>query len=228
MTNQSQIAHRSSGHRHAQGLADETPAAANASDAVEASPAAAFAALEGLAQGVAVLDEVGHIDYSNPAARALLHRAGWGCADGSLRGPDATEQSAVSRALQRVCRQGWMQLVSVGGGATHAALSPVDIGPHRRALLTLGREAVCGAIELQLFAANCELTLAESRVLSHLTRGLRPAEIARLHGVRESTVLTQVASLRNKTRSTSVRDLLDHVSRLPGFAPRAVQTIALA
>jgi DNA-binding CsgD family transcriptional regulator len=224
MTDKTQLAHHSSSHLCAHGFPDK----AQAGSAFGPSPAAAFAALEGLAHGVAVLDEAGHIDYSNPAARALLQRASWSCANNILRGSDAQEQTAVAQALQRVCRQGRMQLISLGRGMTHAALAPIDIGEHRRALLTLGREAVCGAIELQLFAASCELTLAESRVLSHLTRGLRPAEIARLHGVCESTVLTQVASLRNKTRSNSVRDLLDHVSRLPGLAPRVVQTTALA
>jgi DNA-binding CsgD family transcriptional regulator len=189
----------------------------------------AFAALQGLAQGVAVLDPLGRVEYANPAARVTLLRAGWRFVKDHLIAPGDHARRALASALDRVLRHGCMQLVSLGEDAAPvAALSPVEIGSSRRALLAIGRETVCGAIELQLFAAKHDLTLAESRVLSQLARGLRPHEIARLHGVHLATVRTQVATLRAKTRSNSVVELLDRVARLPGFVPKMACASAAA
>lgn len=177
------------------------------------------AVLDGLTQAVAVLDEQGGLIYWNAAACARLRAGQWRQADGCLRPPGDAERERLAKALPKACGQGRMVLLTLnlGGREAHAALAPVAVPGRHWAMLLLDREAVCGAIEMQLFAANIGLTLAESRVLARLVHGQRPAQIAREHGVSSSTVLTQVAALRAKTRCSSVSRLLADLARLPAL-----------
>jgi DNA-binding CsgD family transcriptional regulator len=48
-----------------------------------------------------------------------------------------------------------------------------------------------------------------------LCLGHPPAEIATLQGVALSTVRTQIANIRLKTHSASIRDLVQRVAQLP-------------
>jgi DNA-binding CsgD family transcriptional regulator len=70
---------------------------------------------------------------------------------------------------------------------------------------------------MQLFASSSGLTPAESRVLARLSRGMRPAQIAREHAVSLTTVQSQVAALRSKTQCASAMDLLAFLARLPAL-----------
>jgi DNA-binding CsgD family transcriptional regulator len=177
------------------------------------------AVLDSLPQAVAVLDAVGRLAYWNTAARVRLTAAGWTLVDQRLRAADAADRDTLSRALPNACARGRMQLLalSLKGRPAHAALAPVNAQGHCWAALMLDRETLCGSIELQLFASNNGLTAAESRVLSCLTQGLRPMQIAREHGVSLSTVQSQVTALRSKTHTSSVVDLLTNLARLPAL-----------
>jgi DNA-binding CsgD family transcriptional regulator len=73
-----------------------------------------------------------------------------------------------------------------------------------------------------MFASSCGLTGTEHRVLDLLTQGLSTVDIAREHGVAQSTVLTHVAAIRSKTSSHSVRQLINTLARIPPLAPRAL------
>ena len=55
-------------------------------------------------------------------------------------------------------------------------------------------------------------------MLSQVCKGLRPAQIASNHGVRISTVRTQLRSIRLKTCSDTIRELVQKVSVLPPMA----------
>lgn len=172
--------------------------------------------LEASSQGVAVLDARARLIYWNGEARQRLGRAGWTVDEGRLHARRCADETALLRALKLVCGSGKVCLLNLAddGGET-AALKPMAVDAQRCATLVLGREALCGAVELQLFASRSALTLAESRVLQQLVRGARPAQIAKEHGVALSTVLTQVAALRSKTQCTNIHHLLAQLSRLP-------------
>lgn len=169
---------------------------------------------------VALLDSAGRLAFWNAAARARLAAAGWTlCAEQRLHAPAAAEREALSRALTGACTHGRVQLLTMTlqGRRAQVAVTPIETHGGRWAALLLDREAVCGAIELQLFASSIGLTLAESRVLDGLVHGKRPAQIARQHGVLPSTVRSQAAALRQKAQCASIGQLLDRVARLPGL-----------
>ena len=52
-------------------------------------------------------------------------------------------------------------------------------------------------------------------MLTGLCDGLSPAELAELHGVAISTVRSQIANIRAKTRTGNIRDLIQQVAVLP-------------
>ena len=62
------------------------------------------------------------------------------------------------------------------------------------------------------------LTGTEGLVLAMVCKGLRPTEIAISHGVQVCTVRSQLRSIRQKTASDSVRELVEKVSVLPPMA----------
>jgi hypothetical protein len=182
-----------------------------------------LAGLDGLAHGMAIFDASGCLRYANAAARAVLARLGWCTSAYSSHSTSPEHHRRWSDALHRVCQRGLRELFELPGGATpgFAAMVPVATQGECAAFVTFGREELCGAIELQMFALRYGLTLAESQVLRQLCRGLKAAEIARAHGVSASTVLTQISAIRNKTLFASVRLLLDTLSRMPPLNPVA-------
>lgn len=174
---------------------------------------------------VALLDSAGGLTFWNAAARARLGASGWTlCTERRLHAPAAAERDALSRALTNACTHGRVQLLAMTlqGRRAHVAVTPIEAQGGRWAALLLDRDAVCGAIELQLFASSIGLTLAESRVLSGLVHGKRPAQIARQHGVLPSTVRSQAAALRQKAQCASIGQLLERVARLPGLQAASV------
>ena len=52
-------------------------------------------------------------------------------------------------------------------------------------------------------------------MLQALCDGLRPKEVARRCEVAVSTIRTQISSIRTKTQTASIRDLVSRVSVLP-------------
>ncbi len=90
--------------------------------------------------------------------------------------------------------------------------------PPTYALLVFAKQQLCDESTMALFARERGLTGAESQVLAQVCKGLRPAQIARNHGVRISTVRTQLRSIRMKTCCETIRDLVQKVSVLPPMA----------
>jgi DNA-binding CsgD family transcriptional regulator len=188
-----------------------------------------LAGLDGLAHGVALFDISGRLRYANANARALLPRL-----QANEPGTEAQPGASSERtrrwadALNRVCHRGLRELFEIAAGAAataagtptaYAALVPVTADGERLAFVTFGKEEICGPVELQMFASRYRLTSTECRVLRHLCQGRKATEIARLHGVSKSTVLTQIAAVRSKTQSRSVRELMDTLSRMPPLNP---------
>ena len=86
------------------------------------------------------------------------------------------------------------------------------------ALLVFAKQQLCDTTTVTLFARERGLTGAEGQVLAHACKGLRPSQIATQQGVQVSTVRSQLRSIRQKTASDSVRELVEKVSTLPPLA----------
>jgi len=92
-------------------------------------------------------------------------------------------------------------------------------GESASVLLMLARRTGSKNLALSFFAREHRLSPTEEAVLRSLCDGLEVNDIAAAHGVCESTLRTQVRSLRDKTDSNSIRQLLQRVAALPPVVP---------
>lgn len=147
--------------------------------------------------------------------------------------PSDTDQ--FRRALERT-KSGLRDFLSLGEAGQSAAVAVLPLGaqnptgdkhahpslgsavPEHYALLVFAKQHLCDDSTMALFARERGLTSAEGQVLAQVCKGLRPAQIASNHGVRISTVRTQLRSIRMKTCSDTIRDLVQKVSVLPPMA----------
>ncbi|HET7527041.1 MAG TPA: LuxR C-terminal-related transcriptional regulator, partial [Burkholderiaceae bacterium] len=88
------------------------------------------------------------------------------------------------------------------------------------ALLLFGLNQSQEPLAIQLYAGSCGLTPAETRVLLGLAEGLVPKQIASKHAVLLSTVRTQISSIRDKTGTRRLSDLMQALVSLPPIMPR--------
>lgn len=189
----------------------------------------------------AVLDE---IDYGvmvvDPSSASVLHANRLALDEvhvqrtlrvtaGRVEAADPPTRRALEAALAAV-RQGRRSLVRLppeppqahgeDGREVQVSVVPLaaDEGPVR-ALLVFGKRQVADTLAMGFFARAHALTPTEDAVLGALCRGRKPAQIAQDHGVAISTVRTHVNSIRVKTGTTSIRELIGRVSTLPPMAP---------
>jgi DNA-binding CsgD family transcriptional regulator len=180
-----------------------------------------LAGIDALAQGLALLQPDGRVLYSNAAARGLFERARWRLADGGWSAPSPQQHERWLAALRSAALRGRRELIELlpDAGRTHVLLSPQCGDGAARVLLVAGRHELCGQPELVLYAKQHGLTGAETQVLDKLAAGMCPGDIARAHGVSICTVQSQVAAVRHKTTSSSIRQLLAMLSKLPQVRP---------
>lgn len=179
------------------------------------------ATLDEIDYGTLLLDADGIVQHVNHAARAELD------ADHplqlfgrQLRARRATDAAPLQAALTGAAQRGLRKLLTLGESGRQTCVSVVPlpaISPDGRAatLVLLGRRQVCGELAVQGFARAHGLTAGETRVLAALCAGTGPSEIADRHGVMLSTVRTQIGSIRQKTGTDSIRDLVRQVAVLP-------------
>lgn len=161
---------------------------------------------------------------NSPALLAMSadsgHSSGLAVVGGRICALDAQDEHAFDHSLT-LARSGVRDLLNVGpaGNRTTVAVVPLS-GPEDdgHALLIFAKRRACDASALALFARSCDLTAAESSVLAAVCEGMRPHEVADQHGVQVSTVRSQLLSIRQKTRSSSIRELVQTVSMLPPMA----------
>ena len=185
--------------------------------------------LEQLDHGVALLGTDGRVLYANRVAQRscgadeLLRLQG-----AALVARRAADEAALARALASA-RRGLRTMLAFEDGTqsltvlvmplpTLAAGSdarPDDGGGRALTLLLFGRRHGCELLHVDMFARARGLTLTECAVLKGLCSGLDPASLAQRQGVRLSTVRTQINSIRQKTRTGSIRQLLSLVHSLP-------------
>lgn len=130
------------------------------------------------------------------------------------RDSDAVFEPAIAGAAQG--RRALISLIGENVEPLPVAVVPLRGGNGQAlALLTFGKRQFCEALSVSFFAKLHALTPAEEGVLKALCRGLRPAQIAVESKVAISTVRTQVSSIRLKTGTPSIRELVKKVSTLP-------------
>jgi DNA-binding CsgD family transcriptional regulator len=198
------------------------------------------AALDEIDYGMLLLDADAQLLHVNHAAHADLDREHpLQLLGRELRARHARDVAPLHAALDAALRRGLRRLLTLGPERDEVSLSVVPLGAiepdgRRVTLVMLGKRRVCGELAVQAFARSHHLTPGETRVLVALCEGLRPIAAAAQHGVAISTVRTQIGSIRAKTRTGSIRELVQKVAALPpllgvlrgGAAGTVLQTLA--
>jgi DNA-binding CsgD family transcriptional regulator len=193
--------------------------------------------LDELDYGLVLVGDATRMTYANHAARAVL--AGehpLQLSGGEVRTRFTKDAAPFHAAMEAACQRGLRRLLALGQGVARVAVSIVPLawpqespvaptalsasaattGPARFAcLLVLGKPQLCGVLAVQAFARAYALSAGEEQVLRSLSEGDSPQDIARDHGVKIATVRSQINSIRLKTGTASIRDLLRQVAVLP-------------
>ncbi|HUG22985.1 helix-turn-helix transcriptional regulator [Piscinibacter sp.] len=193
------------------------------------------ATLDEIDYGMVVLTDDAHALHINHAARAELDAAHpLQLLGRQLRARHPKDVARLHDALS-AAQRGLRKLMTLGEAMQRVSISVVPLcamGVDGRGatLLMLGKRRMCEALSVQGYARSHGLTPAEARVLAGLCEGHSPSEIAAELGVAISTIRTQIGSIRQKTDTESIRDLVQQVAVLPplmGVLGRAPQAIPL-
>jgi DNA-binding CsgD family transcriptional regulator len=184
--------------------------------------------LDQIDYGVLLLDESQRLLHVNRAAHVhLARRPGLQALGGMLVADDLRDQVALKTAIKAASSCGLRRMLTIGGEVHGLVVAVVPLpradddeddvatAGARRVLLMMSRHAICSELSAQGFARDHGLSSAEGHVLMGLCLGHPPAEIATRQGVALSTVRTQIANIRLKTHSASIRDLVQRVAQLP-------------
>jgi len=187
--------------------------------------------LDEIDHGLLLVDLTGRILHANHPARCEL-AAGQGLqqAEGMLGSADGAARCQIRQALQDAARdrRSIIELDHEGGALSLAfiPLAALSGGAIDTVLILCSRRQACAALTMQLFARAKRLTRAEQLVLQQLCAGRRAEEIAGLQGIRISTVRTHIKSVREKTGSNSVGEIIHKLARMPQLASALKLTAA--
>lgn len=182
----------------------------------------ALALFDEIEYGLIVCDQHGAIRFANQAARTeIASQRLLLCSGDRLHGV-AGSAADLATALRHAVLRGRRCLLELARGGDQLIASvlpfePQGAGP-REALVILGRRQPCSELGLEMLAACYRLTHAERRVLAALVRQATPREIATTHGVKLSTVRTQISAIRAKFGTPSVEALLLRTAQMPPVA----------
>jgi DNA-binding CsgD family transcriptional regulator len=177
--------------------------------------------LDQLDTALLLCDEHGHVRWANAAARQELVAGRWLAERHGVLLSSASGGAKLLPALAAACQRSRRQVLGLGEGGQRlfVAVAPsASADGQPLALLLLGRRDPCSPLALELMGISHGLTPAERRVLAALVAGSAPSQIATEHGVRLSTVRTQVAALRAKLGVRGQAALLCAVGGLPPLA----------
>jgi DNA-binding CsgD family transcriptional regulator len=176
--------------------------------------------------GMVLVGHGGRLRHANRAAREELAGEQSLKVEAGRVQPAQADQVADFRQALVDASHGRRRLVWLGESPALLPVASVPLnnqsGGDAAALLLLGRRSTRDTLSLDFFARSQGLTAAEGRVLQALCDGLRPKEVAVQTGVAVSTVRTQISSIRQKTRTASIGELLRLVSALPPISPLAL------
>ena len=183
------------------------------------------ALMDELAHGVVLTTPDGRMLHANQAARHELVRS---CAIGLWEGglvqacrPECDRELQTAFARAAGGRRSLVQVDALEGPGLAIAVIPVKAhsGESPRCALVFSRSSVCDSLMLGIFARKHGITPAEELVLSSLCAGYSAPEIATRLAIAVSTVRSHVRSICAKTRTSSVRELVQRVAVLPPVAP---------
>jgi DNA-binding CsgD family transcriptional regulator len=174
--------------------------------------------------GMLIIDAQGRILHANHLARHELANGRIIMSYGnSLLGSSAEFTSQIQQAMESSFRgQRKLLMMTVGDKELSLAFTPLSHPLEADApsvLVLLSRQSTCDNLAVRMFARTLNLSPSEESVLMGLCRGLSIADIARQHGVAESTVRSQIKTLREKAGAPSIRRLLHRVNSLPPVVP---------
>jgi DNA-binding CsgD family transcriptional regulator len=92
-------------------------------------------------------------------------------------------------------------------------------------LLVFGKRSAAETLTVDFYARSHGLTGAEMNVLKRICAGMKPKEIAREAGIAISTVRSHICSIRIKTQTDSIRELINRVAVLPPITPAMKATM---
>lgn len=174
--------------------------------------------------GLLVIDAQGHIRHANHLAR---HEMATGRLIMShvhaLLGRSTDLTAKIQVALEQALR-GQRRLVLLKQGEQELSMAFVPLSHPLEfdapsVLVLLSRQNACENLALRMYARAQNLSPSEESVLIALCRGLTIPDIAREHGVAQSTVRSQIKALREKTGCSSIRNMMQRVHSLPPVVP---------
>ncbi|MCI4427701.1 MAG: helix-turn-helix transcriptional regulator [Burkholderiales bacterium] len=196
------------------------PSAALHSPTTQSASALLACMLDEIDYGMLLVTLDGQLRYANRSAlKELRGGAPLGLAQGRLTLCDAGDDAVLRSALEDA-RRTRRRIIVLGrnGSAVSLAVLPLTGGDSEgptMALLTFGKRRSCESLTIALFAQALKVTAAEAKVLQALCGGAKPEAVAAELGVAVSTVRTHIASLRNKTQTANIRELVAQVAALP-------------
>jgi len=174
--------------------------------------------------GLLVIDAQGRIRHANHLARhematgrlIMTHAR-------ALLGRSTDLTAKIQVALEQALR-GQRRLVLLKQGEQELSMAFVPLSHPLEfdapsVLVLLSRQNACENLALRMYARAQNLSPSEESVLIALCRGLSIPDIAREHGVAESTVRSQIKVLREKTGCSSIRNMMQRVHSLPPVVP---------
>jgi DNA-binding CsgD family transcriptional regulator len=189
--------------------------------------------LDEIDYGLLLVTSDGTLRYGNQLGlREVLDSGALHLVQGRVQARSTSDQSSLHAALADA-RRGLRRLVSASheGSPVNVAVVPVgdggDTGGEPLALLVFGKRQANETLTIDFYGRTHGLTSAELSVLKSMCAGLKPKEIARRQGVAISTVRSHICSIRIKTQTGSIRDLLGRVAVLPPITP-AVKSLGVA
>ncbi|QTD45176.1 helix-turn-helix transcriptional regulator [Ottowia testudinis] len=181
--------------------------------------------LDEIDYGLVLVNAQGRVQHANHLARYELSngRLLTCVADGQVAACAVSQTEQLMAAIHGAV-QGRRRLLYLSHGEHSMPLAVIPLvhaleGPSTSVLLVMARQRAGDNLALQMFAREHSLTPTEESVLRALCDGRDVDEIAVQHGVAESTVRTQVRSLRDKTGAGGIRQLVQRVLSLPPVVP---------
>lgn len=181
-------------------------------------------ALDEVDYGMLIIDAQGTILHANHLARHELASARMLMSCGNTLLGSSAEFNALIQAAMDAAFRGQRRLALLNKGERELALTftplshPLESGAPM-VLVMLSRQSTCDNLAVRMFARTIGLSPSEEAVLMGLCRGLEIPEIASEHGVAQSTIRSQIKTLREKAGSPSIRRLLQRINSLPPVVP---------
>lgn len=206
-------------------IREQGPRPVQTEEADDLHPSFLLRLLDEIDYGLVLVSAQGRVQHANHLARHEL--ASGRLLEGAIGDLIGACNAAMGQQLMAAIQgalQGRRRLLYLTHGEH---VLPVAVIPLSHALedtghsvlLVMARQRVGDNLALQMYAREHSLTPTEESVLRALCDGRDVDEIALEHGVAESTVRTQVRSLRDKTGANGIRQLVQRVLALPPVVP---------